>query len=171
MATAKAQSGELHLHVLLWQHHAGLRSKRIIAQFDLDGSKTFNQAESLLAGDALSAEVIGRFVVFLDGESWLPKSAEAKSIRLDEKTVETAVLLTYSAPLKQSFSLRFSLHPKSKQHARTLDLTTLAPLIITAGEQAASVSKSHQLTPKKTVDFEIRFDPFTWLERLQLKPF
>ena len=89
MATAKVQSGELHLHVLLWQHHAGLRSKRIIAQFDLDGSKTFNQAESLLAGDALSPEVIGRFVVFLDGESWLPKSAESKSIRLDEKTQRT----------------------------------------------------------------------------------
>ena len=171
MATAKAQSGELHLHVLLWQHHAGLRSKRIIAQFDLDGSKTFDQAESLLAGNALSTEVIGRFLVFLDGEAWLPRSAEAKSIRLDEKTVETAVLLTYSAPFKQSFALRFSLHPKSKQHARKLDLTTLAPLLITAGKQAASVSKSHQLTPKKTVDFEIRSDPFTWLERLQLKPF
>ena len=83
MATVSPELGGLRIDVILWQHLAGVRSKRVLAQFDLDGSKSLSKSEALLAGNHLSAETIGTFYMIADGQALKPKSAHSKAARLD----------------------------------------------------------------------------------------
>ncbi|MBV72332.1 MAG: hypothetical protein CMH52_13490 [Myxococcales bacterium] len=171
MATISPELGGLRIDVILWQHIAGVRSKRILAQFDLDGSKSFNKTEALLAGNHLSTETIGTFFIVADGQALKPKTAQSKAARLDAQTVESMVLLSYYLPKTLSASVVFKLHRAAKLHARALEVTAKMPLLLTSKTGPESVQRGLKLTPRKPVGIRVAVDPLMWLRRMGLYPF
>ncbi|MEE2755207.1 MAG: hypothetical protein VYA30_01045 [Myxococcota bacterium] len=171
MATISPELGGLRVDVILWQHLAGVRSKRVLAQFDLDGSKSFDKTEALLAGNQLSAETIGTFVMVANGRALKPKTARSKAARVDAQTVESMVLLSYYMPKTLSANLVFKLHRDDKRHARAFEVTTKMPLVLGSKTGPKSMRSGLKLTPQKPIGIQVEVDPVIWLRQLGLYPF
>jgi hypothetical protein len=170
MATLKVEGHRVVMDVVAWQHLSGQRAKRLIAQFDLNGSQSFEKAEAALAGNRLAPETIGGLFIALDGHGVTPDSANAKAVRIDRDSIEVMVLLRYVLPESIKGTVTIGLR-KRKADTRGLEVSSLVPLILSQNGTSMTRLKPTKLRPGDTVSFHVRADAFRWLEHLGFLPF
>lgn len=170
MATLKVDGDRLVMDVVAWQHLSGQRAKRLIAQFDLNGSQSFEKAEAALAGNRLAAETIGGLFIASDGRGVTPESANAKAVRIDRDSIEVMALLRYVLPASTQGMVTIGLR-KRKADGRGLEVSSLVPLILSQNGTEMTRLKRTKLQPGDSVSFRVRADAFRWLKYLGILPF
>ena len=170
MATVKIAGHQVVMDVVAWQHLSGHRAKRLIAQFDLNGSQKFEKAEGALAGNRLAPETIGGLFVAVNGQGLVPQSAQSKAVRIDRDSIEVMALLRYVLPTTNTGEVTIGLR-KGKGDSRGLEVSCLPPvLLLYQGAQTMRL-KPIKLRSGDRVSFGIDMDAFGWFSRRGLLPF
>ena len=78
------------------------RSRRIIAQHDLNRSGAIEPAEGRILAETLGPEAVGGFVLMADGSAPVPDSIDGTATSDGEGRIRVAILLTYHLPRETS---------------------------------------------------------------------
>ncbi len=105
LVTAKLDGEATRLEVMVFLRVAGPRAQSWLGRYDLDGSRTFDPAESRLLGDALGPQAIGGLQVLQGQGAIIPQGVQTKARLGDGDAVEVAVFLIY--PAKPEMPLAF----------------------------------------------------------------